>query len=223
MNNRTDKSNRINKIDDLNRWRIGLGLVAAVTLTSGAALATFQPAAATPVVVPPGCGSYSGNALPAGWTLDDFSGGGAVGTASKPYVVPATANVITVGSRFADYIDGNEVDEVICGGNGGDIISGNGGDDEIHGDNGPDVLMGEEDSDFVGGGGDKDYVYGDDDTDSSGNLDFDDTLQGGDNADHLFGGAGEDDIAGGNGKNDVGDGETDGGTCDVAVETQTNC
>ena len=48
------------------RPRLGLSLAIAFALGSGAVGVAAQPAAAV-IIVPPGCGSYSGQPLPPGW------------------------------------------------------------------------------------------------------------------------------------------------------------
>ena len=187
--------------------RLGRSVAIGFTLVLAGASSTIalqSSAIAGTTIVPPGCGSLSGKPLPAGWTLNDHSADTtALGTATTPYQVPATANMLTIGTSFTDHVDGNDVTETFCGREGNDVFNGFGGDDVIHGDDGRDILSGSFGSDTLFGGGGKDTLYGDDATNSSGNLDFNDYLHGGQNADTLDGGNDGDDIFGDKGKKDI--------------------
>lgn len=195
-------------------------LAAAFALSSGlVAVVAAQPASAV-VIVPPGCGSYSGQPLPAGWTLDDHSTDAyPLGDVLNdvPHLVGLTFGTITIGTQYSDYIQGNNitgsaVDEVICGLNGDDWLKGGSGNDEIFGGEGFDVLWGQEGGDLLSGGKRVDVLDGDDPTNSHGNLDLADTIQGGDHDDFLDGGAGNDILRGGSGTDDA-DGGNGADTC----------
>ncbi len=177
------------------------------------------PGALAVVIVPPGCGSYSGNQLPAGWTLDDHSGdAGPLGTNANPYFTALNFGQLTIGTAYDDVIVGNAVEEVICGLGGMDWLRGGSGDDELYGGDGPDSLMGFEGADFESGGHGRDTLYGDD---GSNALPYDlaDTLQGGRNDDYIAGGDDFDIINGGEGVNDMADTQVAGGVC-TAVEIE---
>lgn len=169
------------------------------------------------ILVPPGCGSYSGQPLPPGWTLDDHSNDAvALGDIlGAPHRVAAVFGMITIGTPYPDHIQGNAVDEVICGLDGYDWIKGGSGDDEIFGGLGADSLSGEEGSDFLSGGPDGDVLFGDDSVGSHsgpGGFDLADTIQGGDGDDYLYGGAGSDILRGG-ANSDYADGGVGADTC----------
>jgi hypothetical protein len=160
----------------------------ALLIGAGVAVGGAAPASAQ-VLVPPGCGPYSGQPVPAGFTLDDHSSDpGPLGTAANRFRTQLANNVITVGTPFADFIEGsNTPQEVICGGEGADEINGNGGDDEIYGHLGRDILSGGEFRDFISGGQDNDTMHGDEVV-----------ATGFDQNDELLGGAGNDTLTGGN-------------------------
>ncbi len=160
----------------------------ALLLGTGIAVGGAAPASAQ-ILVPLGCGALSGLPVPAGFTLEDHSGDpGPLGTAQNPYSTQLTNNMITVGTPFADFIEGsNTPQEVICGRNGADVINGNGGDDEIYGGNGRDVLSGGEFRDFISGDDNNDTIHGDEVV-----------ATGFDQNDELRGGLGNDTITGGN-------------------------
>jgi len=159
----------------------------ALLLGAGVAVGGTAPASAQ-VLVPAGCGPYSGQPVPAGFTLEDHSGEpGPLGTAANPYRTQLTNNMITVGTPFADVIEGsNTPQEVICGLAGADEINGNGGNDEIYGHDGRDILSGGEFRDFISGGQNNDTIHGDE-VDATGS-DQNDELQGGEGDDTLIGG-----------------------------------
>lgn len=184
---------------------------AAFALAAGIALAAAQPASAQVLVpVPPGCGSLSGTMVPAN-TLDDHSAdAGPLGSIAAPHQVAANNGMITVGTQFVDVIQGNAVNETICGLGGGDTLKGGSGDDDIFGGTGLDILWGEANADLLSGGEDIDAIFGDDPALSNGGFDGVDTIQGGNGNDTLRGGASNDIIRGAQGGNDFGDGQ--GGT-----------
>jgi hypothetical protein len=160
----------------------------ALLIGAGVAVGGAAPAFAQ-VLVPADCGPFSGQPVPATFTLDDHSNdAGPLGTAGNPFRTQLTNNVITVGTPFADFIEGsNTPQEVICGRNGADVINGNGGDDEIYGGNGRDVLSGGEFRDLINGDANNDTIHGDEVV-----------ATGFDANDELRGGAGDDTITGGN-------------------------
>jgi len=207
-----------------NRRRLAVLFAAALATSAGLALAAQPAAAATPVIVPAGCGAYSGLPVPAGWTLDDHSQDGqALGNIlGAPHQVGLVFGTITIGTPFADHIQGNNitgsaVDEVICGIDGEDWIKGGSGNDEIFGGVGADSLWGEEGGDLLSGSTESDVLYGDDFNNSHGNLDLADTLQGGAGNDFMYGGAGPDLLKGGPDV-DFGDGQGGADTCTFATE-----
>jgi hypothetical protein len=159
----------------------------ALLLGAGVAIGGATPASAQ-VLVPPGCGPYSGQPVPAGFTLEDHSGDpGPLGSAGNRYTTQLTNNMITVGTPFADFIEGtNTPQEVICGLAGADEINGNGGDDEIYGHDGRDILSGGEFRDFISGGKANDTIRGDEVVATG--FDQNDELQGGEGDDTLIGG-----------------------------------
>jgi hypothetical protein len=191
--------------------------VALLGLLAGLSALAAQPVAAQ--IIPPGCGPYSGLPLPAGWSLDDHSLDpvplGVIGGA--PFVVPAVANRLTIGTQFGDHIQGNAVDDVICGLGGDDVLMGGSGDDELYGEDGEDELWGEANSDFLSGGPLDDLLYGDDPANTN-LFDTVDVLQGGQGNDDLFGGRFGDILRGGPGASDFGDGEAGGDSC-TGIET----
>jgi hypothetical protein len=198
--------------------------VSAITVALLAPLS--QPASAQAVViVPPGCGSYSGLPLPAGWSLDDHSASAVpLGNIfGAPFIVPAVFGRITVGTQFADHIQGNNGNnDVICGLDGDDWIKGGAGDDQLFGGAGFDVLWGEANSDLLSGGDDDDDLYGDDPANSN-LFDTFDTLQGGEGDDRLLGGRGFDILRGGpHVVGDCGDGEA-GGASHAGLESGPPC
>jgi hypothetical protein len=205
-----------------NARRAGFRTVASVVAVAAAVFGMAAPASAN---VPAYCGPWSGLAVPAGYTLYDFSASAVpIGTQAAPYFVPAVIDVIVVGSGFNDVIVGTAFADVLCGGPGADTIDGGSGDDEIYGGPDGDVLSGEENSDFISGAEGNDYIYGDA-TVATG-FDTGDTLQGGADADHLYGGAFPDTIRGGSGGND--NDYADGGpsmmdTCTEIEQLPVNC
>jgi hypothetical protein len=160
---------------------------AVLLIGAGIAIGGAAPASAQ-VLVPAGCGPYSGQPVPAGFTLEDHSGDpGPLGSAGNRYQTQLTNNMITVGTAFADFIEGsNTPQEVICGLAGADEINGNGGDDEIYGFDGRDILSGGEFRDFISGGKGNDTIRGDEVVATG--FDQNDELQGGDGDDTLIGG-----------------------------------
>ena len=85
----------------------------------------FQAGPFAAVVVPPGCGDFSGNQLPPGWTLDDHSGDAVpLGTLAVPYFTGLNFGQLTIGTAFNDVIIGNAIDEVICESSGVVVLSG---------------------------------------------------------------------------------------------------
>lgn len=190
--------------------KLYLSSIAVAALGLSVAVFSTAPVEAQVVIVPDGCGEYSGLPLPADMFLDDHSGDAA------PLVGFRTQlrnGVITVGTRFSDTIIGNAVDEVICGLEGDDVIDSGSGNDEVFGGRGADVLSGQANSDLISGGPGDDTIYGDE----AGNpnlFDTGDTLQGGRGDDILFGGRGDDVLSGGpHDDGDFGDGEDGNDIC----------
>lgn len=198
--------------------RRAVHVAAAFVLSSGLVAMSAQPVSAQMVVVPPGCGSYSGTLVPAN-KLDDHSldydplGDIANGI---PYLTQITFGMITIGTQFPDYIQGNNitgsaVDEVICGLDEADWLTGGSGNDEMFGGEGADSLWGMEGGDLLSGGLEVDVLYGDDPTSSGGIYDLGDTIQGGEGNDFLYGGEDTDTLRGGPG-DDYADGGNDADT-----------
>lgn len=122
-----------------------------------------------------------------------------------------------IGSRFSDWITGNDTANDVMGWGGADLIYGEGGNDEIRGHGGNDYLNGGDGNDSLYGGADNDDLYGGAGNDwlaghggddelygGAGNdrmfADWgDDTLDGGAGDDRVFGGDGHDLVAGGDG------------------------
>lgn len=201
-----------------NRFRpVHLG--AALAIAAGIAMVAAQPASAQALVpVPPGCGSLSGTMVLA-TTLDDHSADTVpLGSIAVPHQVAANNGMITVGTSFGDVIQGNAVNETICGLGGGDTLKGGSGDDDVFGGDGVDVLWGEANADLLSGGQGIDAIFGDAPGGPAGGFDGVDTIQGGTENDTLRGGASNDIIRGGQGGNDFGDGEGGTDTC-TAVES----
>ncbi|MGH1367596.1 MAG: M10 family metallopeptidase C-terminal domain-containing protein [Maritimibacter sp.] len=88
-----------------------------------------------------------------------------------------------IGSAYSDWINGNEVDNVVLAWGGNDLVSGGGGSDEMRGHGGDDYMTGDDGDDFLYGGADDDNLLG-----NAGN----DWLAGHGGDDELFGGAGDD-------------------------------
>jgi Ca2+-binding RTX toxin-like protein len=193
-------------------------LAAALAITAGLSLAGAQPAAAQQLVlVPPGCGSLSGTMVAVN-TLDDHSGDpGPLGTQAVPHQVAANNGMITVGTQFGDFIQGNAVNETICGLGGVDTLKGGSGDDDIFGGNDGDIMWGEANADLLSGGEQIDSIFGDDPGNTHGGFDGVDTIQGGNGNDTLRGGASNDIVKGGQGT-DFGDGQGGTDSC-TGVET----
>ena len=103
------------------------------------------------------------------------------------------------GSARADFISGNDLDNVISGNAGDDVLIGGYGNDTLNGGAGDDTLYGELDNDTITGGDGDDRLFGGrgDDTLDSGAGSYD--LRGGRGNDTLDGGAGDDTLSGGDG------------------------
>jgi RTX calcium-binding nonapeptide repeat (4 copies) len=203
----------------------------ATTAATACTLATAMPAAqatTTLVTVPAGCGDKPGTQVPAD-QLDDHSADTTpLGTATSHYRAKAVAGMITVGTKFGDYIDGtNGVADRLCGLSGNDTLNGEGGNDIILGGSGDDTISGSDGQDTLNGDYDNDTIYGDE-AGNPHNTDLADTIDGGYGADHMYGGAGHDTIDGGKRipffpiPFDTADGEADGATC-TSVPFTTNC
>lgn len=95
-----------------------------------------------------------------------------------------------VGSRGADRLFGNALDNTMQGRTGADILFGGEGADTLQGNQGPDILEGGLGADWVQGGQGHDLLLGE-----AG----DDTLQGESGRDVLAGGAGRNQLVGGRG------------------------
>jgi RTX calcium-binding nonapeptide repeat (4 copies) len=167
-------------------------------LGPGALLAALivnaPPASAQVVIAPPGCGIYSGQPIPAGYTVIDLSLlGCGVGTTASPYVVPVANQLFVIGTQCRDVIHGNGVGQIICGRGGPDDIQGGGGNDELFGGDDDDLVEGMSGSDLVAGNNGDDELYGED---AAGIIIFagntDDVLKGGDGFDTGDGGLGND-------------------------------
>ena len=79
----------------------------ALLIGTGVAVGGAAPASAQ-ILVPAGCGALSGLPVPVGFTLEDHSGDpGPLGTAGSPFSTQVTNNMITVGTPFADFIEGS--------------------------------------------------------------------------------------------------------------------
>ena len=110
---------------------------------------------------------------------------------------------------FADYLNGEDGNDILAGGAGEDVLLGGNGDDE---------LQGGYDNDLLYGGGGTDLLFGEDGDDILYGEDGDDELQGGDGQDSLKGGTGTDLILGGAGEDTIygedGDDQLQGGADD---------
>ncbi|MEV4537476.1 calcium-binding protein [Asanoa sp. NPDC049518] len=195
------------------RWRRMVGAAAAAVLGGAIALSAAPASANALVLVPPGCGSYSGTWVQAA-RLDDHSGDpgplGSFGMGGSGYQVPLVADVIVVGTVFSDRIEGSALGDVICGLRGNDWIYSGAGDDEIFGGLDGDSLWGEAGADTLWGGDGEDWMWGDNPANSNNQSDGADELHGGVNDDTMFGGLGGDgdDFHGGSsGPDDCADGQ----------------
>jgi len=182
------------------RVRSVLTLLGSSTLLAG--LLTNAAPASAQVIAPSGCGFWSGQPVPPGYTVLDLVQivGCGAGAPGAPYVVPV-GNYFVIGTDCDDYIQGNDVDEIFCGRDGDDEVAGGGGDDQLFGGKGEDILEGGEGADKLAGNEDNDFMWGED---QAGTIAI----------------PGVDDIKGGNG-NDFGDGGP--GYDDCRVETAVSC
>lgn len=127
-----------------------------------------------------------------GWVMVDL-------TAGRGYAGDANGDRLTsienvIGSRYSDYIWGDNGDNRIHGGDGHDQLSGGGGRDSLYGGRGRDSLFGEAGNDRLDGDDGDDLLSGGDDHDR---------LNGGDGDDRLFGDNGNDYLTGGNGADEL--------------------
>lgn len=184
--------------------RRGARRVAAVAaiLLGGAALGSSQSASATTIIIPAGCGSWSGLAVPLGWDYEDHSGDS--GPVNE--TLSSSNEVFYIATPFDDYVQGGTTENVICGLGGDDELLGGDDVDELYGGSGEDTLSGQTAGDFLSGGPRHDILYGDDEAGVD-IFDTGDELQGGDGPDDLYGQGGSDVIKGGGGSADWVDGE----------------
>lgn len=103
------------------------------------------------------------------------------------------------GSKKGDVIMGNDLGNVLDGGQGNDRITAKDGADSVNGGAGGDVIKGQGGSDELSGGGGADKIWGGDDHDTLNGGDGNDTLKGDDGRDTLDGGGGDDELRGGKG------------------------
>lgn len=191
--------------------RTGLAatIAAAGLVTLGAA-----PASAQAVVVPAGCGLYSGFAPPAGYTYVEMTG--------TLYVAPGAGPYFVVGTTSSDTITLSGANDIACGRAGADYIDGSAGEDRIHGGTDNDEIRGGTGDDpLLSGGGGRDTIWGD--KGNAGGPYGDDVLLGGDADDTLNGEDGADTLNGGPHVNgDTGDGGPGVDSCST-IENPTNC
>jgi YD repeat-containing protein len=101
-----------------------------------------------------------------------------------------------IGSRFNDWLDGDNAANKIIGGVGNDTIRGWGGNDTISAGYGDDSVDGGDGADEIAGGDGKDTLLGGSDNDTIDGGDDSDVIGGGDGDDSLLGATGMDSIAG---------------------------
>lgn len=98
----------------------------------------------------------------------------------------------STGDALANDITGDDLRDVMFGGDGNDTLDGWTNDDELNGGNGVDTLLGWTGNDTLNGGADPDYLYGEGGDDRLGGGSGNDTLVGGAGNDLIFGDAGTD-------------------------------
>jgi Ca2+-binding RTX toxin-like protein len=110
-----------------------------------------------------------------------------------------------IGSRFGDFIAGDNGSNELSGGLGDDLIEGRGGSDFIAGDAGDDTLRGEAGSDTLEGNAGSDILLGGDGNDELAGGDGDDILSGDSGNEQFIWDAseGNDTIEGGDGRDNV--------------------
>ena len=116
-------------------------------------------------------------------------------------------NDIINGLKGGDYLDGGDGDDTLAGDEGDDQMHGGAGDDQISGDEGDDLVLGHLGDDTLDGGIGADEMHGGTGADDVYGGDGDDIISGGYGNDTLIGGAGRDNIQGSDG-DDVVDGAT---------------
>ncbi len=134
-----------------------------------------------------------GNTSPVTTTTFTLTGGSGITYQCEGMVA------LTVGTEFADTINGTSGADVIVGLGGNDTIEGLGGADVVCGGSGNDVVTGGNGNDTMAGGVGRDTLTGGAGADDSIGGDGADNLTGGTGADSLTGGAGADTLTGGNG------------------------
>ena len=107
-----------------------------------------------------------------------------------------------LGSSHGDRLNGNDIDNVLHGGDGNDRLNGEGAHDDLFGGDGNDVLTGGDGFDRLAGGEGTDSLYGGADLDTLNGNDGNDVLSAGLGNDLLFGEAGHDSLSG-DGGNDT--------------------
>ncbi len=108
-----------------------------------------------------------------------------------------------IGTRFADQMTGNAVDNTLNGGLGDDTLNGGAGNDTLQGGNGKDTLAGGAGNDTLNGGEDNDLLNGDEGNDTLSGNEGDDTLNGNNGNDTLNGDKGDDTLNGAQGNDQL--------------------
>jgi Ca2+-binding RTX toxin-like protein len=167
--------------------RVGFaGALAAASVVT----MTATPALGQAVVVPPGCGPYSGAAPPAGYNVTFMTG--------TLYVSAGGGPDFVVGTLNSDTITLSGANDIACGLSGGDWVDGSAGNDRIYGgDDRDDIRGGTGNDPMLSGGKGGDTLWGD--KGNAGGPYGNDTLQGGDGDDTLNGEGGVDTGTGGAG------------------------
>jgi serralysin len=139
------------------------------------------------------------SALGPAYTWRDGSAGSHTGTL---YIAEGVEIENARGGRGDDQLVGNQLRNLLRGGDGRDRQIGGDGDDTLYGESGGDWLWGGGGSDRLDGGRDGDVIRGGDGRDSAIGGAGNDTMLGDDGDDRLWGGLGNDRLYGGAG-NDV--------------------
>jgi hypothetical protein len=103
------------------------------------------------VIVPVGCGSYSGLPVPSGCNLVDYSAGGPLGASGAPFTVPPGVDQFVLLSSFDDYVETSADRQIICTLWGNDEVHAGGGDDQLIGSLGNDAMYGAGGNDTISG------------------------------------------------------------------------
>lgn len=118
-------------------------------------------------------------------------------------VDPQTMFNLKIGTKFDDYMRGNNASETFWALGGDDEIHSHGGNDAVYGGEGDDTVFAGSGNDRVEGGDGDDTIFGEDDDDILNGGEGNDLISGGDGKDTINGGAGEDHIDGGQGNDSL--------------------